>query len=120
MGLVERDGELAAVTAVVESGGALVVEGGAGIGKTSLLGPACERPARAGYEVLRARGSELESGFAFGVVRQLFETRVSDADASERETLFAGPAAAAWPPLWGQLGDGSVTDISFAVLSGRS
>jgi hypothetical protein len=58
--------------------------------------------------------------FAFGVVRQLFETRVSGADASERETLFAGPAAAAWPPLWGQLGDGSVTDISFAVLSGRS
>src|ERR1700751_2818057 len=53
----------------------LLLEGRAGIGKTSLTEVACTRAAELGYEVLRARGSELESGFAFGVVRQLFERR---------------------------------------------
>jgi len=39
------------------------------------------RPARRaqelGYDVLRARGSELEVDFALGVVRQLFERRLA-------------------------------------------
>ena len=51
----------------------LVIEGRAGIGKTSLAEEACSRADELGHEVLRARGSELEAGFAFGVVRQLFE-----------------------------------------------
>src|ERR1700751_1126577 len=55
----------------------LLLEGRAGIGKTSLTEVACTRAAELGYEVLRARGSELESGFAFGVVRQLFERRLA-------------------------------------------
>jgi hypothetical protein len=100
--LFERNSELAAVAAVVARGGVLIVEGGAGMGKTALLGAACERAGEAGSEVLRARGSELEAGFAFGVVRQLFERRLSLAEPSECEALLSGPAAAARPLLSGQ------------------
>jgi DNA-binding NarL/FixJ family response regulator len=116
--LLERDDELAAVGRVVARGGVLVVEGGAGIGKTALLDAECRRAGAAGYEVLRARGSELEMAFAFGVVRQLFERRVADADADERDQLLVGPASAAWPLLSGELGDTPADDTSFAVLHG--
>ena len=64
MELLEREREAAAFDALLEGGGLLVIEGGAGIGKTSLLGLGCERAARLGHVVLRARGSELESDFA--------------------------------------------------------
>jgi DNA-binding CsgD family transcriptional regulator len=116
--LLERESELEAVERAVETGGVVVVEGGAGIGKTSLLGAACDRAKRSGREVLRARGSELESGFAFGVVRQLFERVVSAADGDERSAMFAGPADSAQPLLFGQIGGFRATDTSFAVLHG--
>src|SRR5262250_776233 len=90
---------MAAIRTVLKRGGVLLVEGGAGIGKTSLLGAATERAARAGHAVLRARGSELEAGFAFGVVRQLFERCLAEADLGDREALLAGPAAAVRPLL---------------------
>ena len=82
--LLEREDELAALDAVLIEGGVLVVEGGAGVGRTSLLAAAAERAAGLGHEVVRARGSELEAGFAFGVVRQLFERRLVLAPAEER------------------------------------
>ncbi len=88
--LLERERELAAVEELLGRGGVLVVEGGAGIGKTSLLDAACRRAAGLGQDLLRARGSELEAGFAFGVVRQLFERRVASAGREEREALLAG------------------------------
>ena len=78
--LLERERELAAVEALLEGGGGvLVVEGAAGIGKTALVEAACSRAEGRGRVVLRARGSELEAGFAFGVVRQLFERRLAGA-----------------------------------------
>jgi hypothetical protein len=96
----------------------LLLEGRAGIGKTSLVEVACSRAAELGHEVLRARGSELESGFAFGVVRQLFERRLAGADPGEREALLAGPAAAARPLLTGEVTAPPAGDGSFAVLHG--
>ena len=42
--------------------------------------------------VLAGRGRELESGFSFGVVRQLFEPLLAGASAVEREALLAGAA----------------------------
>jgi DNA-binding CsgD family transcriptional regulator len=116
--LLERDGELAAVGRLLPGGGILFVEGGAGIGKTSLLDAACGRAGDAGCEVLRARGSELEAAFAFGVVRQLFERRLAYAQADERKELLAGSAAAAWPLLSGEPSEGSAQDTSFAVVHG--
>ena len=117
--LLERERELAAVEELLEDGGAvLVVEGGAGIGKTALLEAACRRAAGLGREILRARGSELEAGFAFGVVRQLFERRLVSAEVSERDALLAGPAGAVRPLLLGELVETSASDTSFAVLHG--
>jgi DNA-binding CsgD family transcriptional regulator len=117
--LLERERELAAVEKLLESGGSvLVVEGGAGIGKTALLEAASGRAAELGYETLLARGSHLEADFAFGVVRQLFERRLTTAEAKEREALLAGPAGAVRPLLLGERIDTSAFDTSFAVLHG--
>jgi DNA-binding CsgD family transcriptional regulator len=116
--LLERDRELEALDAALAGGGVLVVEGGAGIGKTSLLGAARDRGEGLGREVLLARGSELEEGFAFGVVRQLFERRLAGAPAPERDELLAGPAASVRPLLGEAREAASAEDISFSVLHG--
>jgi hypothetical protein len=93
--LVERERELAAIDALLErGGGVLVVEGGVGVGKTSLVDAACRRAQDAGRDTLSARGSEFEADFAFGVVRQLFERRLASLDGEDLEALLAGPAAA--------------------------
>jgi DNA-binding CsgD family transcriptional regulator len=94
--LEERDRELEAVTRVVESarsgaGGALLVEGPPGIGKTRLLGSA-RAAAGEDVRVLSARGSELERDFPFAVVRQLLEAVVEP-------SLLTGAAALAAPVL---------------------
>ena len=117
--LVERERELAAVDTLLDrGGGVLVVEGRAGIGKTSLVDAACRQAQERGHEILRARGSELEADFAFGVVRQLFERRLAGAEAQEREALLAGPAGAVRPLLLGQAAEAPAGDTSFAVLHG--
>ncbi|MBV8955310.1 MAG: AAA family ATPase [Solirubrobacterales bacterium] len=117
--LVEREREWAAVEALLERGsGLLVIEGGAGIGKTSLLEAASQRAEEVGCETLRARGSELEADCTFGIVRQLFERRLANTDAPEREALLAGPAAAVRPLLLGQLTGTPERDTLFAVLHG--
>jgi DNA-binding CsgD family transcriptional regulator len=90
--LVERDSELAEIETFVRRGGVMLIEAGAGVGKTSMLEVACAIAPREKRIVLRARGSDLERDFAFGVVRQLFERRYADATADEREALLAGPA----------------------------
>jgi len=118
-GLLERDGELAAVEALLDDrGGVLLVEAGAGLGKTALLEAACRRGSGLGLEVLRARGSELEADFAFGLVRQLFERRLVSAEVNEREALLAGPASAVRALLLGEFVEPSAFDTSFAVLHG--
>jgi DNA-binding CsgD family transcriptional regulator len=116
--LLERERELAAVELLLERGGVLVVEGRTGIGKSSLVEVACRRAGEAGHEVVHARGSELEAGFAFGVARQLFERRLVGADPGERAAMLAGPAAAVRPLLLGELAERSASDSSFAVLHG--
>ena len=93
--LFEREAELAATEAATSrarggSGGLLLIEGPAGIGKSRLLEAACENAAEAGMTVLDAHGSELERGFSFGVVLQLLGGRVGDA--ADDEDLFEGPA----------------------------
>ena len=116
--LLERERELAAVDDLLERGGVVLVEGRAGIGKTALLEEACRRAVGVGHELVRARGSEVETGFAFGVVRQLFERRLVSAAGSERDALLAGSAGAVRPLLLGDLVEASAFDTSFAVLHG--
>src|SRR6185369_12389932 len=70
------------------------------------------------YDVLSARGSELEADFAFGVVRQLFERRLTNSKADERASLLVGPAAAMKPLISGDFPEDSARDSHFAVLHG--
>jgi hypothetical protein len=71
---LERERELAALgnalTQVQQGRGQIVlIEAVAGLGKTSLLGAACQTAAAAGFTCLRARASELERDFAYGCGR---------------------------------------------------
>jgi DNA-binding CsgD family transcriptional regulator len=117
--LLERGQEVAAIDEFLTAGGLLVVEGGAGIGKTSLLDAACQRAGGLGYEILRARGSGLESEFAYGVVRQLFEWRLATADRYERACLLEGSAGVLRSWLIGdQVMEMHADDTGFGVLHG--
>jgi DNA-binding CsgD family transcriptional regulator len=101
--LLERDNELAvirdAITAAVQAraGGTLLIEGPAGIGKTSLLDAAARIASELGASVMHARGGELERNFSFGVVRQLLETPVSALGTAERAHVLGGAARTAAP-----------------------
>ena len=95
--LLEREAELAALEAMLGAaqsgdGRLVVVEGSAGIGKTRLLAEARALAAAAEFEVLTARGGELEGEFAFGIVRQLFEAPLAAATPELRAELLAGAA----------------------------
>jgi len=96
--LVDRESELAQLRAALA--GALdgeprlaVIEGPAGIGKTSLLHQVRDEARAAGAMVLSARGSQLEKEFGFGAVRQLFDPVLTDP--STRDGLLAGAAVGA-------------------------
>jgi hypothetical protein len=54
----------------------VLIEAGAGIGKTSLLDEARTRAHAAAMTVLHARGSQLEGDYAMGVARQCFEAEL--------------------------------------------
>ena len=73
----------------------MLLEGAAGAGKSALLAAAVQRARASGLRPLVARGGELEQEFAFGVIRQLFESLVSAADVPTRRRLFDGAAAPA-------------------------
>jgi DNA-binding CsgD family transcriptional regulator len=99
VGLVERDAEIAHIEVLLDEasygrGGMLVFEGEPGIGKTALVQAAVSSASAAGMPVLAARGSELERGFAFGVLRQALERIVA-----KRQELFAGRASLALSAL---------------------
>src|SRR6516164_5096015 len=100
--LLERDPEVSAIRELVRSarggtGRLLVAEGSVGMGKTRLLGEGRAAAEASGLEVVAARGGELEQGFAFGIVRQLFEPLLARASSADRTDLMAGAAALARP-----------------------
>ena len=94
LALCERGDELALIDEVmcdaVSGVGALaVIRGRPGIGKTALLRAAGVIGAARELALREARGSELESAFAWGIVRQLLASGASGA--------AARGGAAAWP-----------------------
>lgn len=94
---VERDEELAVLAAALDraltgEGNAVLVEGLLGVGKSHLLDAVCGLGAARDLGVLRARGSELEADFSFGVARQLFERVVAAAGPDGKEDLLHGSA----------------------------
>ncbi|CAA9478070.1 MAG: hypothetical protein AVDCRST_MAG53-467, partial [uncultured Solirubrobacteraceae bacterium] len=119
--MLERGAALAAVDGIVAAaaggeGSLCVVEGPAGIGKTALLDAGRERAGARGARVVHARASELERGFAYGVVRQLLEPVIAGRSAEERATVFEGAARPAVRVLGAELG--AESDASFAILHG--
>jgi DNA-binding CsgD family transcriptional regulator/tetratricopeptide (TPR) repeat protein len=126
--LLERSDELARIESALDqarsgSGTFVVVEGPAGIGKTSLLAAARTMAAESGMRVLRSRATELEREFPFGIVRQLFEPTLMEASESERTELLEGAAGVA-AGLLGLAGPATTdaqredADPSFAILHG--
>jgi DNA-binding CsgD family transcriptional regulator len=102
--LYERERELrqAAVeldVAASGSGRTFLIEGQAGIGKTSLLKQVALLAEERGFDIYSACGMELERDYAYGVVRQLFEYRLHRMPPDERAGLFRGAAGLAEPLL---------------------
>ncbi len=117
--LLERERELSAIDVALAAaasgeGGALALEGKAGLGKTRLLAEARRRAAETGVTVLSARATELERDFPFAVMRQLLDPHLSQLSAVDRESIFEGAGAAR-----GALGAGKGKERSpdsFSVL----
>ena len=123
--LLERERELELITALLADaltgrGGVLLLDGPAGVGKTRLLEAAHEIAVATGVQVIRARGGELERGFAFGAVRQLLEPWLATADEAARAAALAGAAELALGVLRVKPrgGDPVLEDQSFAALHG--
>lgn len=102
--LLEREQQLARVSSALAaarggSGSLLVVEGPAGIGKSTVLRAARTLGQARGCTGLAAVAGEFERGFGFGVVRQLFEPTVRGMKAGGQRELFAGAAELVRPLL---------------------
>jgi DNA-binding CsgD family transcriptional regulator len=115
--LLERERELSEIdrligTSLAGEGRLLVVEGRAGLGKTALMAEVRSRAARRGMSVCVGRGAELEGGFAFGLVRQLFEPVVRRSGAG----LFEGAAGLA-APVFG-MSDGAAGEAQLSAFHG--
>lgn len=96
--LCEREHELAvARAAIVEAaagdGSLVCVEGPAGIGKTRLLEAIAHVAAGVGFQIHQARCDELESGLAYGALRQLLAPGLARLDPSVRAVVLEGPAS---------------------------
>jgi DNA-binding CsgD family transcriptional regulator len=122
MTILERNEALDAIASTLAaaregSGRCLVLEGGAGLGKSRLAAEMSDSAAAAGMTVLRARGAELEHDFSFGVVLRLFEPLLAGEE--ESATLMSG-AAALCAPLFtaGERAPGADGESEFPLLHG--
>ena len=123
--LLERDSELQAVSRLLANAGAgrgrlLVVEGQAGLGKSTLIDQLEALAISDGFVVLRAAGRELEQALGWGVARALFEPWLLARPLGDREDLLAGPASSASLLLGpeGEVGELPASEVSFGILHG--
>lgn len=117
--LLDRVAELDRLSSLLDDvaaggGRLLVVEGQPGIGKTALLRAAHLEATDRGMAVLSARGGPLEQDFAFGLIRQLFERTVANA---QRE-LLTGAAGLAAPLFSADVPAGPAHDRSQSIIHG--
>jgi DNA-binding CsgD family transcriptional regulator len=104
--LVERAAELHVLERAVAglaggTGGVVVLEAPAGLGKTALLDYSARLARDAGYLVRHAAPGPHERQFAFGVVRTLLEAPLRNLPASERAAILTGASAPAGALLLG-------------------
>jgi DNA-binding CsgD family transcriptional regulator len=97
------------------TGSVALIEGVAGIGKTSVLDVAREMALDAGLTVLSSRAGLLEGELPWNVVRQLFSKAIG-ADERRRAELLAGASSLARPALG--LADGDPAASESAALHG--
>lgn len=120
--LLEREEELELLDDVLDAarrgdGGLCVVRGAPGAGKTELLREAGSRATASGSTVLRARGSELEQGFAWGTTHALFATTSREPrDAATLALPVLGRPAG--PVVVDRVARSSAADARFAVEHG--
>src|SRR3954470_16725729 len=96
--LLDRERELADVAALLDraragDGGALLIEGGIGIGKTAILDAAARMAGD--MRVRRGRGGEVEREVGFGLVRELLAPPLRSAAPAVRERWLSGAASSA-------------------------
>ncbi|WP_344641230.1 helix-turn-helix transcriptional regulator [Kitasatospora cystarginea] len=123
--LIGREDQLQALVRVLSEqgtgGASALVEGDHGSGKSALLRAVLDQVRRDGDLVLVASGEASERGFAFGVVRQLFERAVAAESEESRQALFAGHTTAAArllePPADTTAAEGTAPDDE-ALLNG--
>src|SRR3954452_7143123 len=117
--MLERDAELERLALLFtpddKDRRAVLVEGPAGIGKSSLLAAAEATAGERHLRVLHARGRQLDQSIPFGVVRQLFERTVRSLDEADREAVYAAAASPAAAVLEG-VAEGDVDDVTFRAL----
>ncbi|MET9974382.1 helix-turn-helix transcriptional regulator [Streptomyces microflavus] len=103
--MLERDREIGLLRQSLERarrgvGGLVMVEGEQGTGKSSLLQHARAEADGQAFQVLNARGSTLEQGFSWAVVRQLFEHQPVDrAERALEERVAETPPLSLLPQL---------------------
>lgn len=93
--MIGRDNELAALTAIAagikEQGRALVVEGEAGIGKTTLLAAVCQWARDNGFTVLSCAGVQCQTNVGYAAVHELIHPILNHAEAlpaHQKSALF--------------------------------
>ncbi|HEX2127642.1 MAG TPA: AAA family ATPase [Solirubrobacterales bacterium] len=116
--LIEREQELAAIESALEAarsgtGALLLVEGPAGIGKTSLLREALQAAAE-DMLVLRGVGTTFEREYPFGVLKQALAPVVRSE--GDRKRLLVGAARLAEPALLDVAEDAPASP--FGILNG--
>ncbi len=103
--LIGRDKELAFIGSFVEraatGGGALLMSGDAGVGKTLLLEVAAARAAAVGIRVVRAVGAEFEADVSFAGLNQVMHPLLGELqrlDAAHRQALTVALGLGDGPP----------------------
>lgn len=125
--LMGRDRDIAAIRAFVDQaaahGGALVVSGDAGVGKTALIEAAMSYAVTAGLRLLRATGAQFEANMSFAGLHQLLfpllDSHLGQLDDVHRTTLRSalglGESAAA--PDWMTLSHAALELLTRAASS---
>jgi DNA-binding SARP family transcriptional activator len=92
-------------------GGALLIEGEPGTGRTQLLRSVEALARLRGLEVAWATACPLESGYAFGVARQVFEPTLAALPEEERARVLDGVTLPAADVIWRNRRGGDLSEV---------